>query len=72
MSTFLALWQTSVHAWGLVDWLIFIVIAAACIGITYMALQYFGVTIPDIAVRIFWIVVVAVLAILAIRFVASL
>lgn len=72
MNTMFSLWQSSVSAWGLVDWLVFIVIAGACIGIVYVALRVFGVAIPDWAVKIFWIVVAACVAVLAIRFVASL
>ena len=58
--------------WSFVDIVVAIVIVAACIGIMYVALRVFGVTIPPWVIQIFWIVVVAVVAILAIRFVASL
>ena len=54
------------------DLLIAVVILAACIGITYVALRVFGITIPEWVIKIFWIVVAAIVAIAAIRFVASL
>jgi hypothetical protein len=57
---------------SITEWLVWIVIVAACVGIMYVALRVFGVAIPEWALKIFWICVVAVVAILAIRFVASL
>ncbi len=68
----LALFQGNIATWGLVDIIIFIVIIAACVGIMYIALQQFGVSIPPFIVKIFWIVVVCIVAIIAIRFVAGL
>jgi hypothetical protein len=70
MNALLAL--APVAAWGLVDWVICIIIVAAVIAVMYVALNQFGITIPPWAVRIFWILVVAVVAILAIRFLLSL
>lgn len=61
-----------VNTWALQDWIVFIVVIAAVIGVVYLALQYFGVTIPPIFVRIVGIVIVAVFAILAIRFLFAL
>lgn len=52
--------------------LVLIIVVAACIGILYVALRAFGVGIPPWVVQIFWIVVVAFVAILAIRFVLTL
>jgi hypothetical protein len=49
--------------------LILVIVIAACIAITYIALRVFGITIPPWAVQIFWIVVVACVAIFAIRIV---
>ncbi len=60
------------RAWGLVDWLIAFVVVAAVIGIVYIALRQFGIVIPDWFKQILLIVLVAVVAILAIRFVVSL
>ena len=70
MSTVLAI--APVNTWGLVEWFVFIIIIAAVCGITYAALQHFGVTIPPIFLRILGIVLVAAFAILAIRFLLSL
>ncbi len=58
-------------AMSLVDILIWVVVLAACVGIVYLAMQYFGVGIPPVIVKIFWIVVIACLAIMAIRVVLS-
>ena len=55
-----------------VDLLIWLVIVGACVGIALVAFRVFGWSPPAWAVQILWIVVVAVVAILAIRFVASL
>lgn len=57
---------------GLANILIAIIIIAAAVGILMVALKVFEVTIPEWAVKIFWIVVVACVAILAIRFVMGL
>lgn len=67
-----ALFNGPMHAWGFVDFLIFIVIVAACIALMYVALRQFGVQIPPWVMQVFWIVVVAVVVIFAIRFVAGL
>lgn len=61
-----------VAAWSLGDIIIAIVIIAAVVGIAYLALQYFGVTIPPIFLRIIGIVIVCVIAIVAIRFLLTL
>lgn len=45
-----------------------IIIFAAIIGIMYVALGVFGVAIPTWAIHILWIVVVAVVAIIAVKF----
>lgn len=52
--------------------LIYIVVIAAAIAIVYVALQQFGITIPPFVVRVFWIVVCCVLAVLAIKFLLGL
>lgn len=61
-----------IQTWGIGDFLIAIVVIAAAVGITYIALRVFGVTIPGWLVQIFWICIAAVVAIFAIRFVLSL
>lgn len=68
----LSLFDGPIRAWSFVDFLIFIVIVAACVALVYVALRQFGITIPPWVVQVFWIVVVAVVVIFAIRFVAGL
>lgn len=58
--------------WTFVGILKAIVIVAACVAIVYIALRVFGVTIPPWVVQIFWVVVAAVIAIIAIDLIASL
>lgn len=60
-----------VGTWGIVEWLICIIIVCAAIGITRLALQYFGVEVPAIIWRIAMICVIAVIAIIAIKFIVS-
>lgn len=57
--------------YSLIHILIIVIIIGAVIGITYVALREFGIQIPTFAVKIFWIVVVAIFAILAIKFLIS-
>lgn len=57
---------------GLGSILIAIVILAACVAIVYGYCQYAGIAIPPFVVRVFWIVVLACVAILAIRFLLAL
>lgn len=54
---------------GLAIWL---VIAAAIVGIVFVACRAMGVAIPGWVIQIFWIVVVCVVCVMAIRFVAGL
>jgi len=49
-----------------------IVIIAAVVALMFVALKQFGIAIPGWVIQIFWILVVAVVVILAIRFVAGL
>ncbi len=47
-------------------------IIAAVVAVVYAALREFGIEIPPFVVRVFWILVVAVLAVFAIRVLLSL
>ena len=60
--------------WGLsIEQLaITIVVIAAVVALVFLALRQFKVTIPPWVIEVLWIVVVAMVIILAIRFVASL
>jgi hypothetical protein len=69
VSTIIA--EVNWRGWGFVDWLRAVVIVAACIGIVLIALKVFGIEIPGWAIQIFWIVVVAVVALAAISIVSS-
>lgn len=53
-------------------WAIFLVIIAAICAVVWVAVTAFGIVIPGWVVTIFWILVVAVVVIAAIRFLASL
>jgi hypothetical protein len=61
-----------VRTWGFGELLIAIVIVAACIGIVIVAVRACGLAIPQWVVQIFWIVLIAVVAIAALRLVLSL
>ncbi len=67
----LALWQGPVSSWGLADILVLAVIICACVAIAIAAIKFFEIRIPPVVVYIFWIVVVACVAIFAIRLIAS-
>ncbi len=60
-----------VATWGLGDFLIAIVVIAACIALVYVALRQFGVSIPPWVVQVAWIIAVAFVVIVAIRLVLS-
>lgn len=49
-----------------------IVIIAAVVAIVFVALRQFNVTIPAWVVQVFWVIVVAVVCIAAIRFLLTL
>jgi hypothetical protein len=61
-----------VSQWGIVDFIIAVIVIAACVGILYVAMDVMGVAIPAWAIHILWIVLVAVVAIIAIRFLVTL
>ena len=53
-------------------WIIIAIALAAAIGILLVAVKVFQIAIPAWAITIFWILVVAVVAIAAVKFVWSL
>lgn len=67
-----ALAAVSLGGYGLVEIATFVVIVAAVVALVWVALRQFGVSIPVWVQHVFWIVVVAVVVILAIRLVAAL
>ncbi len=56
---------------SIVHWIIVIIVIAAVIGIMFVVLRQMGVDIPPFIVTIFWIVVAAVVGIVAIKFLLS-
>ena len=64
--------QALIGGYSIVQVVIAIIVIAAVVGIMYVALQQFGVAIPPFVVKVFWILVCAVVCILAIKFLASL
>ncbi len=61
-----------VRAWSLAELLVAVIVIAALCAIVYVAVRAMGVEFPAWAVQILWIVVIAAVAILAIRLVLSL
>lgn len=70
MSAILALHDVS--TWGFGDWVIAIIVIASILGIAWLVLQYNEITVPPIILRIFMIVIIAAVAIVAVRFLLSL
>jgi hypothetical protein len=53
------------------SWAIWLIVALAVIGIAYVAAQAMGVPIPDWVWKIIGIIIVAVVAVVAIKFLVS-
>lgn len=66
-----AIWNGPIATWGIADIAIMIVVIAAIVALVYVALNQFGISIPEWVKHVFWILVVAFVVIIAIRFVAS-
>ena len=58
--------------WSLMQWIVAVIIIAGCIAILYIVLPQLGVSIPGWVISIFWVCLVVVVAIAAIRFLMSL
>lgn len=58
--------------WSFAQLAIAVVIVAAVIALVFIAVRQFGVQIPAWVVQVFWVLVVAVVIIFAIRFVMTL
>jgi hypothetical protein len=56
-----------IAGYSLVQLVIFVIVICAVIGIALVAIRQSGASIPQWAVSIFWIVVVALVAIFAIK-----
>jgi hypothetical protein len=64
--------QVVIRSYSLGELLIGVVILAACCALVWVALRQFQVTIPQWVLHVFWIVVVAIVVIFALRLVLSL
>jgi len=60
------------NGWTIENVLILIVLVAAGVALVYVALKKFGIAVPDWVVQVFWIVAVAFVIVMAIRFVFTL
>lgn len=67
-----ALWDKPMAAWGVFDFFKLVILIAAGIAIIWIALKALKVTIPEWAVQMFWVVLIAVAALIALNLVASL
>lgn len=70
MNTLLA--QAIFAGWSIGSIAIAVVVFAAVCALVFVALRQFGIQIPEWAKNVLWICVVAVVVILAIKFIVSL
>lgn len=70
LATLMALQR--VETWGFGEWIIAIIVIGSILGIAFLVLQYNEITVPPIILRIFMIVLIAAVAIVAVRFLLSL
>ena len=59
------------QTWSLGDVLIGVIVVAALVAIVWVAVRAMGIVVPQYIVHVLWIIAVAVIAILAIRFLLS-
>lgn len=62
----------AVAGYGLIQWLIVAIVVAAIIGVVFVVIRQTGIVIPPFIISIFWILLAAVVGIVAIRFLWSL
>ena len=60
------------RSWTFIQWIVAIIIFAAVVAVMYVVLPLLGLTIPGWIIQIFWICVIAAVAIAAIGFLVSL
>lgn len=70
-ATMLALFQGPIQTWGIGDFLIAVVIVCGAVAVAYIACKAMGVMPPPWLIQIFWIVLIVVVAIFAIRLILS-
>jgi len=61
----------AVLPYGIIQWLIVAIVIVGCIGIAIIAARQAGITVPPFFVKILWIVLCCVIAIMAIKFLAT-
>jgi hypothetical protein len=54
--------------WSFGQWIVAIIVIAACVAVMYVTLNFMGIGIPSFIVTIFWILVAASAGIIAINF----
>ncbi len=57
--------------WGLIDWIIVVIALAGAIAVAWVVLDYLGLKIPPVFIKIFWIVLLVIVAIVAVHFIVS-
>jgi hypothetical protein len=62
----------AVGAWSVGQMAIAAIIVAAVVGIVYVAFRQMGVAIPPWVIQVVWILIVAIVCILAIKFLVGL
>ncbi len=64
---------SQVAGWGLVGQIaIAVIVVAAIVAVVFIIIRKMGVAIPDWVIQIFWILVLAVVGVLAIKFLLGL
>ncbi len=56
----------------MLHWILVLIVVIAAVAILYVFLNQAGIQIPQFVIRVFWIVLAAAIAILAIKFLAGL
>ncbi len=58
-------------SWGIVEWIIAIIVICGIVGVAWIVLRVIGVSPPAWLIQILWILIAVVVGILAIKFLAS-
>lgn len=58
-------------SFGLIQWLIIIMVIAGCVGIVYVVAKQAGVVIPSFVITILWICLAVFVGVVAVKFLAS-
>lgn len=57
--------------YSLLHWIILIMVVAGAVAILYIVLRRLGITIPDWVVSIFWVIVVVIVGVAAVKIIWS-